>query len=229
MKCKGISQEVLKLIACITMLLDHIGATLYPSMTLRMIGRIAFPIFVFLLCQGLQYTRSPGKYLLRIGIGMFLAELPFDLLFFGRVTFEHQSVMVTLFLSLAMGLCMEKIPNRVFRLPVILPFALLAEFLNTDYGAGGVAMAAVFLLTRDLPGKQLLQLLGIALVNYLMDSVWVTVFGIRMPIQMLSLLAFIPIWLYRGRKVWSNRTVQWLFYLFYPVHMMVLLFLTGLL
>lgn len=229
MKGKGISQEALKLIACITMLIDHIGATLYPSMTLRMIGRIAFPIFVFLLCEGIAHTRSPGKYLLRMGLGMLLAEVPFDLLFYGKLTFAHQSVMVTLFLSLVMGLCMEKIPNRVFRLPVILPFALLAELLNTDYGAAGVAMTAVFLLTRDLPGRPVLQLLGIALVNYLMDSVPVWIFGFSVPIQMLCLMAFLPIWLYRGRKAASGRAVQWLFYLFYPVHMTALLILTGLL
>ena len=225
MKTKGISQEALKLIACTVMLLDHVGATLYPSGTLRMIGRMAFPIFAFLLCEGIVHTRNPGKYLLRMGIGMLLAEIPFDLLFYNKLTFEHQSVMVTLILVLAMGLCMEKIPNRFLRLPVILPFAFLAELLQTDYGAAGVAMAAVFLLTRDLPGKHLLQLLGIALVNYLMDSTRVNVFGIRLPVQMLSLFAFIPIWLYRGGKAVSNRAVQWLFYLFYPVHMTLLLVL----
>lgn len=226
MQKKGISQEVLKLIACVTMLLDHIGATLYPSTTLRIIGRIALPIFVFLLCEGISHTRNPGKYLLRMGIGMLLAEIPFDLLFFGKLTFDHQSVMVTLFLSLVMGFCIMKIPNRMLRLPIIIPFALLAQYLHTDYGAYGIAMAAVFLLTRDLPGSALLQLLGIAFLTYLKGSIPANVLGFPLPIQYFCLLALIPIWLYQGRKATSGRIVQWLFYLFYPVHMAVLLLLT---
>ena len=59
---KKLSQEMLKLIACVTMLLDHIGATILPSTGLRMIGRASFPIFCFLLAEGIAYTRNPKKY-----------------------------------------------------------------------------------------------------------------------------------------------------------------------
>ena len=101
-KC-GLSQESLKLIACITMLLDHIGATLVLRMVqgmpmpndqyrqlvgiyyaFRIIGRIAFPIFCFLLVEGAYRTRNPKKYGLRLFIGMLLSEIPFDLAFSHR-------------------------------------------------------------------------------------------------------------------------------------------------
>ena len=101
MKPKGISQETLKLIACVTMLIDHIGATLvaptdaiyyayvelytamaWVNLVMRCIGRIAFPIFCFLLVEGAHHTRNPRKYALRLAIGMVLSEIPFDLAFF---------------------------------------------------------------------------------------------------------------------------------------------------
>ena len=79
MEKKGLSQEALKSIACITMLLDHIGATMVRGYTLRIIGRIAFPIFCFLMAEGAYHTKNPRKYCLRLMIGMLLSELPFDL------------------------------------------------------------------------------------------------------------------------------------------------------
>ena len=91
----GISQEGLKLLACITMLIDHIGATLMIRLIqetsandaslvwlyylMRIIGRIAFPIYCFLLVEGAAHTRDPKKYGLRLFVGMLLSEIPFDL------------------------------------------------------------------------------------------------------------------------------------------------------
>ena len=99
MEKKGLSQEALKSIACITMLLDHIGATMVRGYTLRIIGRIAFPIFCFLMAEGAYHTKNPRKYCLRLMIGMLLSELPFDLAFRLKPTWEYQCVMVTLLLG----------------------------------------------------------------------------------------------------------------------------------
>ena len=129
------SQETLKLMACAAMLIDHIGAVLLPQYTLlRVIGRIAFPIYCFLLAEGVFYTKRPFAYILRLLLLAVLSELPFDLSFFGGITFRYQNVMVTLLLGVCMGLAMKKSP--MWLKPVlVLPFALLAEFLQTDYGA----------------------------------------------------------------------------------------------
>lgn len=112
MERKGLSQEGLKLIACLTMLIDHIGAVFVPGYylyySMRIIGRIAFPIYCFLLAEGFHYTRSPGKYALRLTIGMVLSEIPFDLALEGRLTLAYQSVMVTLLLGLLAAWAMEK-------------------------------------------------------------------------------------------------------------------------
>ncbi len=97
----------LKMIAIITMLIDHTAAVLIPSNTvlwlvMRCIGRLAFPIFVFLLVEGFYHTRDVKKYLLRMGAFALLSEIPFDLAFYGKVLeFTHQNI----FLPYSLGYC----------------------------------------------------------------------------------------------------------------------------
>ena len=220
MKNKVFSQEGLKLLACITMLIDHIGATIIPDLNLRIIGRLSFPIFCFLMVEGIWHTRNVKKYGLRLAIGALLSELPFDLLFFGGFTWTHQSVMVTLLLGLLAVYWGRKQKNY------LLPFAvcfLAAEFLGTDYGGWGVAMIVMFAVTKELPHRFWLQLLGMALIFWCMGSYAVPFGGIRIPIQFFALPAMIPIGLYSGEKLTRNPVAQWAFYLFYPVHLTILL------
>ena len=220
MKEKKLSQEALKLIACVTMLLDHIGATILPSTGLRVIGRISFPIFCFLLAEGIAHTRNPKKYGLRLLIGALLAEIPFDLLFYGRLTFEHQNVMVTLLLGLLMAMWMKKTGN------IMLPFAVCflgAEFFRTDYGGFGVGLIGLFFISREHPRKFLIQIIGMALTMWLMGSMEIAIGLIRVPIQMFAVLAMIPIYVYSGKKRSRNVWIQRGCYLYYPVHLAILL------
>ena len=220
MKEKVFSQEGLKVMACITMLIDHIGATVIPDMNLRIIGRLAFPIYCFLLVEGIWHTRDVKRYAMRLVVGTLLSEIPFDLLFFGRLTWAHQSIMVTLLLGLTAVFWGRKKKNYW------LPFAVCffaAEFLNTDYGGWGVALICMFAITEELPYRHWLQLLGMALVFWCMDSYVLNFGGFRVPIQFCGIPALIPIWLYSGKKLSHNRIAQWAFYLFYPVHLTVLL------
>lgn len=221
MEKRGLSQEGLKLIACVTMLIDHIGAVLVPqNIFLRMIGRIAFPIYCFLLAEGAHYTKDPRKYVLRLGIGAVLSELPFDLALSGGINWQYQSVMVTLLLGVLALLCMKKTNRLIVKLLVVLPFAAGAELLCTDYGGAGVLLIAVFGLTRGQPWWQ--TLLGMLVVLYITPSVAVYPWGIRIPLELLGALSILPIVCYSGRKATGGKGVQWAFYLFYPVHLTVL-------
>ena len=247
---KSLSQENLKLIACVTMFLDHFGALCTPAMDLtgfqmvsargmlfisvelyyilRCIGRLAFPIYCFLLAEGAHYTKNPGKYALRLGIGMLLAELPFDAAFYGGFTWEHQSVMVTLLLGFGAIQLMKKTDNLLLKLSAVFPFALAAEWLCTDYGGYGVAMMAMFALTRELPYAWWLQLAGLILLNGMMESATLEyLLGIPLSIQLLAVAAMVPIGLYSGKKSTGSKYIQWGFYLFYPVHMGLLALLMG--
>lgn len=222
MKEKLFSQEGLKIVACITMLIDHIGAVLVPEIGLRVIGRLAFPIYCFLLVEGVWHTRSVRKYAVRLAIGTLLAEIPFDLLFFGRLTWEHQSIMVTLLLGLTAVFWGRKKQNYW------VPFAICffaAEFLNTDYGGWGVALICMFALTAEHPQEKILQFAGMLLVFWCMDSYRLPIGDVRIPIQFFGMPALIPIWLYSGKKLTHSKAAQAAFYLFYPVHLAVLLML----
>lgn len=211
MEHKPLSQEGLKTIACVTMLIDHIGAVFFPhNLWLRLIGRLAFPIYCFLLAEGAHYTKSPAKYALRLFVGLLLSEIPFDLALYGQISFAHQSVMFTLLLSFLMALSMKKVPLWGKPL-VVITFALAAEFLHTDYGALGVVLAAVFIIGRELPEPMLVQTVGVVLVNL---TYFTTSF-----IQPCAALAMVPISLYSGKKRSRSKALQWAFYLFYPIHL----------
>ena len=228
MSKKRLPQEALKLIACITMLIDHFGHAIVPYLRVpymaelyyvcRIIGRIAFPIYCFLLAEGMRRTRNPGNYILRLGIGILLAELPFDILIEGGFSWEYQSVMVTLTLGAVMLLCMQKTEKRWQKLLLILPFAILAELAKCDYGGWGIAMIAAFALLEGVSS----QVLALIFINAAMSSVPIIVFGIRLSIQLFAVLAMVPIAFYSGEKLTRNRVIQWGFYLFYPVHLLLL-------
>ena len=216
---KKLSQEGLKLIACVTMLVDHIGAVFLPGIGLRIIGRLAFPIYCFLLAEGIIHTRNPKKYGLRLLGGAVLAEIPFDLLFYGELTLARQSVMVTLLLGFIMAVWAQK-RGRIW-LPLAVCF-FAAELLQTDYGGTGVALVALFAFSRKHPNPVPVQIAGMAVLMLLMGSVEVTIGIVDVPIQMFALLALIPIYFYSGEKISHHVWVQRLFYLFYPVHLAVL-------
>ncbi len=233
MKQKILSQEGLKLIACITMLIDHFGHAIVPYLPVpymvnlyyacRIIGRIAFPIYCFLLVEGMHHTRNPGKYIGRLAIGILLAELPFDILFEGRISWEYQSVMVTLTLGAVMLLCMQKTEKHGLKLLMVLPFVLMAELLKSDYGGWGIVMIAIFALFDRLS----LQIIAMILTSAMMNSAAVPVFGVYLSIQIFAVLAMVPIRLYSGKKLTRSKTMQWAFYLFYPLHLLVLWMILG--
>ena len=233
MRKRFLPQEVLKLIACATMLLDHFGAVIVPSLPIpnmvqvyyacRILGRLAFPIYCFLLVEGMAHTRSPLKYILRLGVGILLAELPFDYALEGHFCWAYQSVMVTLTLGAVMLLCMGKTEKKGLKLLLVLPFAVLAELAKSDYGGWGIAMIAVFALFDRLS----LQGAGIFLVNACMESAAISLFGIPVSVQLFAVFAMVPIALYSGSKLSRSRAVQWGFYLFYPVHLLILWLILG--
>lgn len=219
---KDISQEGLKVLACVTMLIDHIGAVFFPQFQwLRIIGRLSFPIYCFLLAEGVHYTRNPLKYGLRLLLVAILAELPYDLLFYGQFTWSHNSVMVTLLLGFCAGIGIKKVPGW-WKLFVPLPFILSGRYLGGSYGMYGVAMIVMFQLLRDIPYAKAAQLLLMVLLSLRMAG-----FPGRIGVQIYAIAAMIPIALYSGEKRSRSKAMQWAFTLFYPVHIVILLLIRG--
>ena len=220
---RGLAQEDLKIIGCVTMVIDHLGVLFFPWVELRIIGRIAFPIFCFLIAQGVAHTRDLRRYLDRLGSCAILSELPYDLAFYGGICDDRCNVMVTLFIGAAVLAVLQSDRAEWLKVVTLLVGALVARWLGADYGALGVLMIVLF--SFELPGWVNFVLLGSFF--FFSGSATVVVFQWVIPIQMFGLLALVPIAFYQEEKRWYAPWIKWGFYLFYPVHLLVLLVVRG--
>lgn len=219
---KGIPQEGLKLIACLSMLIDHAAAIFEFGLKWRAIGRLAFPIYCFLLVEGMYHTRDPKKYALRLAISAVISEFAFDFAFYGRCLWQHQNVMLTLLLGVLALEAMKRCPNLLLKLCVAIPFALIADILNTDYRGYGVLLVWLFGIARELPCKWPVLVIGMTALFCIVPGARPVIMGIPVPLQLFGLASLVFIALYSGEKLTKSKAAQWGFYLFYPVHMVLL-------
>ena len=247
---RGISSAVLKNIAVVTMLIDHIGAVivirlliqkgLYGAMVdqeayiawvgqnrgmygtymaMRIIGRLAFPIYCFLLAEGFQKTHNVKKYLGRMLLFALISEIPFDLALSGRLwDTEYQNVFFTLFIGLMVIAGLRLVDQRLagtetwrklagvgLYAVIIVAGSVLALVLKTDYSFKGILAITVLYLFRSRRKAQ----------------VWagVIVFLLMGGLEMIAALSFLLIWFYNGER---GRQNKYFFYFFYPVHLLLL-------
>ncbi len=250
MKTKGLSGSTLKIIAVVTMIIDHIAAAvlwrfvlargnsavlagasegllrviqsenlllIYRAM--RNVGRIAFPIFCFLLIEGFEHTRDVRKYVVRLGLFALLSEVPFDLAFHGKLLeFTYQNVFFTLFAGLVTVVLFHAVEEyleinpalRVFLLAVVsIGGMYLAHAVHTDYAARGVMCILVFYIFRK--NKQAQIIAGVLAFFW-----W----------EPAAVFAFVPIALYNGAR---GIRLKYAFYAVYPIHLLILYALSALL
>lgn len=131
---KIFTNESLKIVALICMVIDHTGATLFPQCNiLRSIGRISFPLYAFLLSQGCKHTHSMERYLLGLGIFALISEIPYDLAFGNPINFMDQTnIFYTLFLSAACIYIYDSIKKQK-TLVQLLAFAVCLLFLFMEW------------------------------------------------------------------------------------------------
>ena len=217
----------LKLIAICTMLIDHMGYTLFPGvMWLRCVGRVAFPIFCFLIAEGCVYTHDRKKYAARLLAFALLSEIPFNLMNSGMIWDPYdQNVLWTLLLGALVCWLMDWALKKCTPLSFVLTGAAmvaaywLLEAFRTDYGGWGMLLVAAFYCVRRAPSgavvKMIAQAFGLAFFS-------LGVMGGYLSIELWSLVSLVPIWLYNGQRGFSHKAVQYGFYAFYPVHILVL-------
>ncbi len=237
-----LSTFALKIIAIIAMLTDHTGAVLFPdSSILRLIGRLAFPIFAFSIAEGFAHTKNSPKYLLRLGLFALLSEIPFNLAFSGRAfNLGSCNIYITLFLGLLSLMLFdsvknwEGIPRFAAFIAALIPVAVLcraADTLHSDYGKYGVMLIFVFYIFRKNRTASILMFIFCTMLKYGITSIGhadaVKLFELGSKswyfsdqTQLYCILAAIPIALYSGRS--GYRGAKWLFYIFYPVHLILL-------
>ncbi len=238
-KWRFINRDLLKILAVLFMLLDHVWRTLLPDVLwLHLLGRIAFPLFAFMIIEGLVHTSDFRKYIYRLIILALISEIPFNLFISGSLIYPYyQNVIFTLLLGLlAAKLLQDYILERSGKNLAIaamgaVAFPLLADFFMTDYGSVGVMTVIIFYLFRGMRFGWLLQLVSLYIFNVVMlQGLIIPVelgnYVYEIPTQGFALFALIPIWLYNGTRGRGGKVMQYFVYVFYPLHLLVLYFLT---
>lgn len=229
MKFGIFSNNVLKIIACITMLIDHMGVLLFPKITiLRIIGRIAFPIFAFLLAEGCYYTRNKIRHLLVIS--GFAAVM--QVVLFLATRMNDFSIFIHFSIAVLLCLVIDLIEKFIKERKVIVSIALILSFLisvimlilidkNTtyffsNYGVYGIFVPVILYIIRKYIKHihVFVSIMVICLAMVLMHffTVWMY--------QLYGMIACVFILLYNGKK--GKYNLKYLFYIFYPLHLVVL-------
>ena len=232
-----ISSAGLHVIAMVLMLMDHMWATVFTNAGwLTAVGRLAFPIFAFMIVEGYTHTRNLKKYVFRLFGFALIAEIPFNLMVGNSVIYYvHQNVLWTFLIGIGLihinelARKKEKLWLTVLTmvLTTLLGFVLgFATFV--DYNAAGVLTVLAFYFFRGRKWWCYLgQLAALYYINVeLLQGLFfeVELFGHKFEIvqQGLALLSLAFIWLYKGRQGKKSKAFQYFCYAFYPAHMLIL-------
>lgn len=203
--------QLLKLIAVITMVIDHIGAILFPNIIiLRVIGRISFPLFAFSTFIGYFKTKDLKKYLLRLFILAVISQPIY------MIAFERYYLSLNVFFSLIFELIIIYLLDKkkwwYIPFPVILMF-----LLNANYSAHLLILIPIFYYTRS---KDFLFALSM-ITFYFNYAVSYSTSG-SFPVTMYAFGIFaLPLMLIKTKS--NIKINKWFYYIFYPVHLLILL------
>ena len=212
-----VGRNFLKIAAIVTMVIDHIGYMFisYPQLykLFRIVGRISFPIFCFLLVEGFLTTSNVKKYILRLSIFAIISEVPFDLAFFGSPFYiANQNVLFTLLIALLVLIGLKHFTLMpLIQIAVIAAGCALAMAVNCDYGIWGILLPAVFYIYKE---KTASKYFWAMLLQFLQGG-----------IQGYAVLAMPFILLYKPKQH-EKRLPKYFGYAFYPAHLIVLYILS---
>lgn len=237
MKKLQLTSMTLHILAMLFMLCDHLWATLIPGNDwLTCVGRMAFPIFAFLIVEGYFHTSDLKKYVVRLVAFAIISEIPFNLVMGSRIFYPiHQNVLWTFLIAIGLIYINEKAKQtgkiwlQIFAGAGSIALAFIIGLVTfVDYNFAGIYMVLVFYFLRGRKWWNFLgQLILLAYINVEILSGYayeIQLFGATHYLvrQGFALLALIPIWLYRGNQGPYNKTFKYTYYLFYPVHLLVI-------
>lgn len=239
-KYQFLNGSVLKIIAILTMFIDHFcavllgprpneaGFSLFEKISIggsyfspqqldtiydigRSIGRIAFPLFCFLLVQGFVHSKNNNKYTFRLLLFAALSEIPFNYAFFGSLRYwYHNNVFWTLLLGHLALRAVERFKEKpLIGAGIVFVLMNLAENLHTDYGAFGVLLILLLYMAKNNPA----YLLAVGILTF-----------VFLPYGRTGLIAFLLMSLYNGKR---GLKLKYFFYAFYPVHLFLLFLLRS--
>lgn len=213
MKAGTLSGNTLKIIASVCMLIDHIGYILFPGiMIFRIIGRIAFPIFAFMIAEGCRYTKNRLRYFSVITLCGIIFQLVLYLLFRNL----YMNIFITFSLSILLIYSLnqrgqEQRNTKLFLLTVVIIY-ILNQYFSIDYGFFGCLLPVIAYLVPESASKEThIYYFTAGLVILSMAHGWIQIF---------SLLSIPLLLLYNGERGKFN--MKYFFYIFYPSHLIVL-------
>lgn len=239
------STFTLKMIAIITMLIDHVTVIFVPEnswvyLAGRLIGRLAFPIFVFLLVEGFYHTSNIKNYLKRLGVFALISEIPFDLAFYnsyfqkvgGNIKTDlpkmfsdpqmfdvvikrfmsHQNIFLTLFIGLTTIYYISIIEKKYEKKMVYV------NLINALITFAACFVAVILKTDYNLLGVLLIVAFYLFRGSKPLLAIGTLIISSSV-IQAFSVLAIIPISFYNGKK---GKNIKYFFYIFYPGHLLLL-------
>ena len=242
--------DTLKKLAMFFMLLDHVGGCILERIYLttsditfaqrvydingvfRAIGRLAFPIFCYQIAVGAIKTSNKVKHLFLLCLFSLISEIPFDLSdTWGVYNDSHQNVFFTLALGTVVIYIIERIDVKnkvIYALACVLvvgSISVIAELMNTDYGAKGVILISVFYLLRN--NKYQMTVLGA--ISFMAAAVVVTFIQTQnlhsvikyCNFEAYACLAF-PLILMDSGERRGGTFLKWFGYIFYPAHLLII-------
>ena len=235
----GVTGNFLKLIAMITMVVDHAASGIYERyliakdiadldlyMILREVGRMAFPIYCFLLVEGYFHTRNVKKYVLRLLVLAVISEYPYDVAVNPAPSiWGHCNVIFTLLIGLILVWVIDlsrknsflsiesDLARRIIAVLIYLGGCALAYFMRTDYGLVGVATVVIMYCLRG--EDRIRRIIAFA------AGVLVLTLGCG-PIEAYAFLMLIPIAFYNGKRGSNSPAIRYAFNTFYPVHLTII-------
>jgi TraX protein len=209
----------IKVIAIVAMIIDHMGLFFFPQVFIfRIIGRLAFPLFAWLIANGAYHTHNIGKYLLRLYLFALVSQIPY--LFANRLIDPHFSglnVFCTLFFGLLAITFIQRTSNWTYWFLITVVFGAMAQLLQADYGGFGVAAIVLFYVFYANFKKLVIAQLLLFVAPFVFFPFYLA--GLFEPFGLLSLV-FI--------KLYNNEPgpgAKYLFYIFYPLQYVVYYFL----
>ena len=216
------SSFVLKIIAMVSMLFDHLGYIILNKFSfMNYIGRLSFPIFAFSITEGYSHTHNLKKYFGRLFIFAVISQIPYMLFISTLGESFVLNILFTLILGLLTITVYEKVNNKILGFIFVVCCAILAQFLYFDYGWFGIAIIFIF---HRFKNKKLLfniSFIIVTFINYFykyiayikIEYLWIMFF---------ACLSLIPINLYNEKK---GKDLKYFLYIFYPLHLILLYFL----
>ena len=216
---KGLTNNQLKILALIFMTIDHVGVRIFPKLQiLRIIGRLAYPIFAYMIAEGCRYTKNKKKYLITIAVVAAACQI----VYFVALKSLYQCILVTFTLSILLIFSFDYLSKLkttrslalaffVFTAVVVICVVLpkYVKGFNVDYGFCGVLVPLLIYNGRDEIEKLMFCALGLILIA--LDA---------STNQWFSLLALPLIAAYNGERGKFN--LKYLFYIYYPAHLVII-------